>query len=74
MNQIQRYAIKLVAEGAESTAEDDLDEDGEFDSGEDHCVAQNLAILIAHAIRDNPEIILALVGHVVKGGKLHDDA
>ena len=70
LNIIQQYAIKLVVDGAESLAEDDLDEDGEFKNEEDHEAACEMAIKIAHAIKNNPELVLALVGEVAEGGSL----
>ncbi len=61
---VEEYAIDLVASGAESVAEDDLNEDGEV-ADEDHQKACNLAIDIAHAIRDNPDVILELTAQWV---------
>jgi hypothetical protein len=60
MKSIQEYAIELVAYGAESFAEDDLNEDGEV-ADDDHGAACDLAIKIAHAIKANPAAVLALV-------------
>lgn len=60
MMTIEEYAIDLVAVGAESVAEDDLNEDGEI-ADADHQQACDLAIKIAHAIRANPAAVLALV-------------
>jgi hypothetical protein len=57
---IEEYAIALVVDGAESHAEDDLNEDGEIEP-DHHLEACDLAIRIAHAIRDNPAVVLALV-------------
>lgn len=61
MKTIEEYAIDLVTDGAESVAEDDLNEDGEI-ADEDHEAAMDLAIEIAHAIKANPRAVLALVG------------
>jgi hypothetical protein len=58
---IEEYAVALVAEGAESYAEDDTDENGELASTDDLRAAIRLACDIAHAIRDNPAAALALV-------------
>lgn len=63
MKTIEEYAIDLVAGAAESTAEDDLNEDGEV-ADDDHQDACDLAIRIARAIRTNPEAVLALVGPI----------
>lgn len=62
MNEIEKYAVELVADGAESTAEDDLNEDGKL-SDIHHEEACGLAVDIATAIRNNPAAVLALVGH-----------
>lgn len=59
METTEQYAIKLVADGAEMVAEDDTNEDGEI-AEDDHEAACDLAIDIANAIRDNPEVVLAL--------------
>lgn len=58
------YAIELVADGAESHAEDDLDEDGRFDDGDDgttdeHGDAIGLACDMARMISRNPTAFLA---------------
>jgi hypothetical protein len=57
---VEQYAIGLVCDGAESTAEDDLNEDGAIADG-DHGAACDLAIRIAKAIRKHPEVVLELV-------------
>lgn len=51
---VDDYALKLVHEGAESIAEDDMNESGELDNDDDLPAAIKLAIDMAHAIRDNP--------------------
>jgi hypothetical protein len=61
MKTIEEYAIELVADGAESCAEDDLNESGDV-TDEDHGAAMDLAIKIARAIKANPDAVLALVG------------
>ena len=61
MKTIEEYAIDLLVSGAESHAEDDLNEDEEV-ADADHDEACGLAIDIAHAIRANPDVVLALVG------------
>jgi len=58
---VEQYAIKLVCDGAESTAEDDLNEDGAI-ADADHGAACDLALEIARAIRDDPRAVLNLVG------------
>lgn len=62
---IEEYAIELVASGAESTAEDDMNEDGAIAEA-NHEEACDLAIRIAHAIRAKPHMVLALVGPVIE--------
>lgn len=59
MTEIEKYAIKLVAEGAESTAEDDMDEDGVFASEDEWRGAGDLGVKMARAINNNPEAFLA---------------
>jgi hypothetical protein len=51
---IDDYALKLLHEGAQSYAEDDIDESGELDNEDDLPLAIKQAISMAHAIRDNP--------------------
>jgi hypothetical protein len=55
---IDEYAIELVTDGAESVAEDDLNEDEDIaeDEHEEACV---LAIEMAHAIENNQAAFLA---------------
>jgi hypothetical protein len=60
MKTIEEYAIELVANGAESYAEDDMNEDDEI-AQEDLRPAIKLAVKIAWAIRANPDAVLALV-------------
>lgn len=60
MKSIQEYAIDLVADGAESTIEDDLNELGDI-AEDDHQAACDLAMDVVRAIRDNPSVVLALV-------------
>jgi hypothetical protein len=59
MKTTEEYAIDLVVSGAEHVAEDDLNESEEIAEA-DHGPACDLAIEIAHAIRDNPAAALAL--------------
>jgi hypothetical protein len=72
MTKIEDYALNLVANGAESHTEDDIDEDGEFgvddingeptaESEADHKAAVDLAMAIIRAIRDNPQTLLGMV-------------
>jgi hypothetical protein len=56
---IEEYAIDLVCDGAESTAEDDLNEDEDI-ADADHRAACDLAVDIAHAIREHPDVVLEL--------------
>lgn len=58
------YAIDLIVSAIESTAEDDLNEDG-LVAEADHRPACDLAIQIAHAIKANPAAALGLVGEVI---------
>ncbi len=60
MNKIEEYALKIVADYAESGVEDDMDEDGEFESEEVHEAACDLALAIIAGMRANPEKVLAL--------------
>lgn len=59
MTDIEAYAVNLVAAGAESVAEDDMDEDGEFGNEDDWRTAADLGVKMARAIKDNPEAFLA---------------
>jgi hypothetical protein len=65
MNDIEKYAVKLVAEGAESVAEDDLDEDGEFENEDDWRTASDLGVKMARTIADNPEALLGWYRSIV---------
>lgn len=58
MNQIEAYAVRIVTEYATGGVEDDLDEDGEFDSSEEHESAVDLALLITRGMRAHPERVL----------------
>jgi hypothetical protein len=55
---IEQYAAELVADGAESHAEDDLNEDGEVNEP-DHLAACALALDIVRAIRARPDELIA---------------
>jgi hypothetical protein len=59
MNTIEEYALDLVADGAESTVEDDMNEDGDI-ADADHQAALKLALAVVRGIRANPDAILAL--------------
>lgn len=61
MNDIEEYAINLVAQGGESIAEDDLDEDGVFDEARetDWRVSTELGVRMARAIEQNKASFLA---------------
>ncbi len=67
MMTVEEYAIDLVCTGAEHVAEDDVNEDGDI-ADEHHHKACDLAIAIAHAIRANPDAVLALVGRATWQG------
>lgn len=54
MNEIEKYAINLVATGAESVAEDDIDEEGEFAQEDDWRSAADLGVKMARTIKNNP--------------------
>lgn len=58
MKTIEEYAVDLVASGAEDSAEDDLNESEEIADSE-HQAACDLAIGMAHAIRDNGPAFIA---------------
>ncbi len=60
MNDIEEYAINMVAQGAESCAEDDLDEDDVFGEARhaDHVTSMNLGARMARAIEQNKESFL----------------
>lgn len=63
---IDDYALKLLYEGAESCAEDDMDEGEELDDPEnDLRPAIRSAIAMAHAIRDNPASFRAWAASVI---------
>lgn len=59
MTDIEAYAVNLVGAGAESLAEDDVDEDGEFENEDDWRAAADLGVKMARVIRDNPTAFLA---------------
>jgi hypothetical protein len=65
---IEEYAIDMVASGAESTIEDDLNESGDV-SDEDHPAAIALGMSIVNAIRANPDAILALARTADEAGE-----
>lgn len=60
MKTIEEYAVELVADGAESFAEDDMNENEDI-ADDDHQAACGLALKIARAIKANPQAVLALV-------------
>ncbi len=59
MNAIETYAVSLVGSGAESSAEDDMDEDGVLEDEDDWRAAGDLGVDMARAISNNPESFLA---------------
>lgn len=58
LTEAERYAIQMVADGAESHAEDDLNEDGALSDAE-HDEAMTLGCSMARVIADNPEAFMA---------------
>lgn len=58
MDKIEAYAVNLVGSGAESLAEDDIDEDGEFEDEDDWRAAADLGVKMARAIKDHPDAFL----------------
>lgn len=54
----EMYAIQMVADGAESHAENNLNEDGELSDAE-HEAAMSLGCAMARAIADNPASFMA---------------
>jgi hypothetical protein len=63
MKTIDEYAVDLVAAGAESFAEDDLNESDEI-TDENHEEACDLAVRMAQTIRENPEAFHAWCGTI----------
>jgi len=63
MKTVEEYAVDLVCDGAESHAEDDIDEDGELTALE-HEVAVDLAMRIIRALRAHPEALVRWAGGV----------
>lgn len=59
MKTVEEYAIDMVAAGAESLIEDDLNEDDEI-SDEDHKAAVDLALAMVRAIREFPDVVIAM--------------
>lgn len=59
MKTVEEYAIGMVAAGAESTIEDDLNEDDEV-TEDDHKLAIKLAYGMVRAIRDHPGVLVAM--------------
>jgi hypothetical protein len=64
----EKYAITLLHEGGESTAEDDLDEGETFteDEEQDWRNACDLSIQMAHAVHDHAEEFLAWFREVTR--------
>lgn len=56
---VEEYAIDLVTYGAESVAEDDLNEDDKI-ANKDHEAAVRLALDMVDAIRANPQVLIEL--------------
>lgn len=59
MKTVEEYAIGMVAAGAESVIEDDLNEDDEV-TEDDHKLAIKLAYGMVEAIRDHPGVLIAM--------------
>lgn len=55
MDKIEKYAVDMVASGAQSFAEDDMDEDGEFADPAAWRTAVDLGVGMALMIKANPE-------------------
>lgn len=70
MEKIEEYAVKLVAQGGESAAEDDLDEMEEFEEDEEQQWRQatDLGVEMAQAIGKNRESFLAWYRSVAVDG------
>jgi hypothetical protein len=60
VNDIERYAIGMILDGAASHTGNDLNEDGIL-SEEDHAKAYDLAMAVISAMRADPKAVLALV-------------
>lgn len=58
MNEIEKYAVELVHEGAAHCAQDDLNEGDEPLDENDWRIACDLGREMARAIKDNPESFL----------------
>jgi hypothetical protein len=54
MDDTEKYAVDLVASGAESVAEDDIDEEGHFENEDDWRTASDLGVKMARTIKNNP--------------------
>lgn len=54
MNATTKYAIDMICDGAESTVEDDLNEDGKIGDDE-HTVAVGIAMAMIRVMRNDPE-------------------
>ena len=59
MTEIEKYAVGLVGEGAESVATDDMDEEGVFADEDDWRAARSLGVRMGRAIKNNAEAFLA---------------
>ena len=59
MTEIEKYAVKSVADGARSYIEDDIDEEEVFDSEADWRAAVKSGLAMAKAIEDNQDSFLA---------------
>jgi hypothetical protein len=60
---IEQYALDMVLNGAESTVEDDMNEDGEIGE-EDHEAACDLGYRIIKVIRANRDVVLGWAGEL----------
>jgi hypothetical protein len=60
----ETYALKIVADYAESGVEDDIDEDGELPGDTAHDVAIDLAYMVIRFLRAEAELILGMARRV----------
>lgn len=59
MDDIEKYAVELVADGAEGSAEDDVERARRFANETNRLTAAGLGVKMAQAIKDNPDAFLA---------------
>jgi hypothetical protein len=61
LSSTEQYAFRLVVDGATSTIEDDLDEDGFFASEDEFYESINTAFAIVDWLRDNKFSLMTYV-------------